>query len=440
MRGAALLFPLSTTMVPRPGAAHKHRPAIVRREVRELTALVPRVYLPAFLATLGEAMLVVTLPLYLRELGMSFTLLSVVLAAAGVGALAFNVPAGVLIARWGDRDVMLWGVGVLAVSSWFLAVVTGSVVLVAVRFVAGIGMVSWLLSRQTFMFHEVRVGIRGRAMSVLGGLARAAHLIGPAAGGFLATRLSFQASFVVAGAVAACGVLTLLGSRRNEVSHVPPDTRMLHDLTNVVRDHAGVLLKTGFAQLCTATIRHGRFVVLPLYGASLGLDAAQIGIVMSLSSGLDLVLFPMSGYLMDRFGRLYAIVPAFTMMGIALALVPLAHGFGSLVLVGLGIGLGNGLSAGTMLTLSTDLAPQRGPSEFLGALGLLRDIGKVAAPVIAGTIADAFSLGTAAVVLGAVGVLGAISFVVLVGETHTREVPVLQSSDGIPRMLNPPST
>lgn len=398
-------------------------------EVRQLGPLIGRVYLPAFLATLGEAMLVATLPLYLRDLGMSFTLLSVVLAAAGVGALVFNVPAGLSIARWGDRDVMLWGVGIAAVSSWALAAVTGFGPLVAVRFVAGIGMVSWLLSRQTFMFHEVHVGLRGRAMSILGGIARASYLIGPAAGGWLATHYTFRLSFVVAGAVAAVGVVTLLASRRAEGSHEPPDAPVLHGLWPMLRGHAGILLKTGFAQLCTSTIRRGRFVILPLYGASLGLDPAQVGVVMSLSSGLDLLLFPISGYLMDRFGRLYAIVPAFTTMGVALALTPLAHGFAALVLVGLAIGLGNGLGAGSMLTLGTDLAPRAAPAEFLGSLGLLRDIGRIAAPVIAGSIADALGLGTAAVVLGAIGVLAAVSFVVLVGETHVKGTPSAESEE-----------
>lgn len=387
-------------------------------ELRQLGPLIARVYTPAFLATLGEAMLVATLPLYLRDLGMSFTLLSVVLAAAGVGALVFNVPAGVLIARRGDREVMLWGIGLASISSWALAVVTGFAPLVAVRFVAGLGMVSWLLSRQTFMYHEVALTVRGRAMSIFGGIVRASYLLGPAIGGWLATAFSFRVSFVVAGAVAAAGVALLLAARRDEGSHEPPSAGMLHALRAVVRSELGVLLKVGFAQLCTATIRQGRFVVLPLYGASLGLDAAQVGVVMSLSAGLDLVLFPVSGYLMDRFGRLFAIVPAFTIMGVGLAATPLAHGFGALVIVGFAIGFGNGLSAGTMLTTSTDLAPQRGPSEFLGALGLVRDVGKIAAPVIAGTIADALGLGTAAVVLGAVGVLAAVAFIVLVGETR----------------------
>jgi MFS family permease len=138
--------------------------------LRQLTPLVGRVYLPALLASLGESMLVVTLPLHLRDLGMSFTALSVVLAAAGVGALLFNVPAGMLIARRGDRDVMLAGIGVVGVSSWALAVVTGFGPLLVVRFVAGIGMVSWLLSRQTYMLHEVHIAVRGRAMYVSLGL------------------------------------------------------------------------------------------------------------------------------------------------------------------------------------------------------------------------------------------------------------------------------
>ena len=165
-------------------------------------------------------------------------------------------------------------------------------------------------------------------------------------------------------------------------------------------------------------IRYGRLVVLPLHGEAVGLSPGQVGVVIAASSAVDMVLFPVSGVIMDRWGRLRAIVPCFVTMGVGMALVPLAHGFGSLVAVSLLIGIGNGLGAGTMLTVSTDLAPEQGTSEFLAALAVLRDAGQVLAPLLVGVLADSAGLGGAAVALGALGVAGAAVFAFGVGETQ----------------------
>ena len=80
-------------------------------------------------------------------------------------------------------------------------------------------------------------------------------------------------------------------------------------------------------------------------------------------------------------------------------------------------GLGNGLGSGTMLTLSTDIAPGDNPAVFLSALRLLADVGRIVGPLAVGVVADRLDLGASSVVLGLVGVATALLFVFAVGET-----------------------
>ena len=94
-----------------------------------LRRLVLPVYLPVIAGTLGMAILVPVLPLYLTESGLSLQLASVVLAAVGLGAFLGGLPAGALIARVGSQKVMYGGLAILAVSTALLGVTTVAIAL-----------------------------------------------------------------------------------------------------------------------------------------------------------------------------------------------------------------------------------------------------------------------------------------------------------------------
>ena len=73
-------------------------------------------------------------------------------------------------------------------------------------------------------------------------------------------------------------------------------------------------------------IRAGRRIVIPLYASAvLGLDVEQVGWIVSLAAAFDVVLFPVAGWVMDRFGRKHAIVPSFALQAVGMALVPLVR-------------------------------------------------------------------------------------------------------------------
>jgi MFS family permease len=164
--------------------------------------------------------------------------------------------------------------------------------------------------------------------------------------------------------------------------------------------------------------RRGRIVVLPLIAAELGLGPVAVGLMVSISTGADLMLFPLSGWLMDRYGRLRAIVPAFGLMAGGLLLLGAADDAAAVAVAGALVGLGNGLSAGTMLTLGSDLAPEEGTGPFLAGFATLQDWGQVLGPLLVGWVAGLAGLGAAAAVLGLVMLGGVALIVITIGETH----------------------
>ena len=128
-------------------------------------------------------------------------------------------------------------------------------------------------------------------------------------------------------------------------------------------------------------------------------------------------MFPAAGATMDRFGRLAAMVPAYGLMALGLFGLALAQSATAAVVASIVMGIGNGLASGTLLTLSSDLAPDNDPGPFLAAIATISDVGKFVGPLVVGVVADSANLSTAAAVLGALLVVAVAWLLLLVGET-----------------------
>jgi MFS family permease len=120
-----------------------------------------------------------------------------------------------------------------------------------------------------------------------------------------------------------------------------------------------------------------------------------------------MLLFHPAGGVMDRFGRRWVALPSVLILAAGLALLPLAHSFGTRTAVAVVLGIGNGIEAGLVMTLGADSAPPDARAQFLGGWRLTADLGNAAGPILIGAITLVAPLGVAAVVMGA-GALGGI--------------------------------
>jgi MFS family permease len=381
------------------------------------------VYVPTLLLSLGQGVLLPTLPLYAKSLGISFALVSIAVGAAGVGTLLADLPSGVLLERVGRRPVMLVGCGSVTLSCLLVPLFPHFAVLVVLQFILGVGTALWGISRHVFLADSIPPEERGRALSSFGGIMRIGTFGGPAIGGIVADRFGLASPFFISGALAAIAlVISFLFIPEGQKRNVSVSTRAyLRTLGRVVVDNKGVLTSAGFAQLCTQMIRAGRQVIVPLYAAyALNLDVTSVGAIISISSAIDMFLFIPAGVLMDRMGRKAAIIPCFIILSVGMAMVPLSTGYTSLLIATTIMGFGNGIGSGTMMTLGADLAPPASVGSFLGVWRLIGDAGGAGGPIVVGGIADLIGLAASAYALAIVGLLAVALFAFTVPETGKR--------------------
>ena len=90
-----------------------------------------------------------------------------------------------------------------------------------------------------------------------------------------------------------------------------------------------------------------------------------------------------------------------------MALIPVTGGFTGLLLASLLMGVGNGFGSGLVMTLGVDLAPRTSAGEFLGIWRLMGDFGSTAGPMLIGVVAQVLGLQLAPLLIACVGIGGA---------------------------------
>jgi MFS family permease len=376
----------------------------------------------------NRGLLLPVMPLYARSFEVSFGLVGLVLAAQGLGKVIGDVPAGVMVRHWGHKNTMLLGgvCGVIGALGLIGSRNLGEVFLC--QFLAGLGEACWNISRHAFIADMVQVEKRGRSIALLGGIGRMGSFAGPALGGMIAGAFGLRVPFVFYGLLGVVGVAAVLiwvpgGITRHENSEENVG------LGDVLTNHFHILAKAGAGHLCAQMVRAGRNVIIPLFGAEvLGLEVTSLGWIISIASGVDMLMFYPAGVIMDRWGRKWAYVPSFLIQAVGMALMPLSSSFFSLLAVAILIGLGNGLGSGTMMTLGADLAPVRSRGEFIGVWRFIGDTGSTGGPLVIGGVADLFGLGVTPLVIAGVGVLGASMLGLLVPETLKAKRPIEKQS------------
>lgn len=403
----------------------------------------PMVYGPTVLFALGEGAVLPIIPVIAADLGADVAVAALVASALVVGQLCGNIPAGWAVARIGERLTMAIA-GVVSLAGILGMALAPSLGLFAVAvFLIGFCAAAFGLARHSFMTTRVPLAFRARALSLLGGTFRLGMFVGPfVAAALIAVFGDEHVTIWFFGVCLVATILLVLLGPDPETHFLPPaatrdadDAALTEDTgepvtgtipvaprraprSGVLRTmwhHREVLSRLGLAAASLSAVRSARQVVLPLWGVSIGLDAQTIALVVGVSGAIDFALFYASGQVMDRFGRLWAALPAMLLMGIGFIALSFTHDtdqaamwFAMFAAV---LGVGNGLSSGILLTLGADVAPKADPAPFLGSWRTLTDAGGAVAPLLVSAIAATATLAVASGVMGAIGLVGALAFV-----------------------------
>lgn len=364
-------------------------------------------YGPSLLYGFSSGIIAPVIAISAIERGATLAVAGLVVALMGIGSLVANIPAGVMTTRFGERRSMVAAAAMSAAGIALCLADVGLWPFAAGVLVTGMAGAVFQLARQSYLTEVVPAGMRARAMSTLGGVARIGAFAGPFAGAGLIHLFGLAGAYAVALiAILGAGLIAYSVPDLDERASVPAGARAV-STWSITRDHRRTLITLGVGVLLLSAIRQTRQVVVPLWAQHLHLDASTSSILFGVSGAVETLVFYPAGLVMDRWGRRAVAVPCTLVMGLSFLVMPLTRGALTLGAVAMVVGLGNGIGSGIVNTLGADAAPVLGRPTFLGVWRELADSGAAIGPVILSAVTALAGLGLGIVVSGVVGLAAA---------------------------------
>lgn len=259
----------------------------------------------------------------------------------------------------------------------------------------------------------VDISFRGRVGAFLGGSARLGKVVGPLAGGLVASGCGVRAVFGAQAALSlAIGVYAgrvmphveaaqEVGAACLAAPVAPPSW------ASVLRAQWRVLLTTCVFVLLLLSMRVARDLFLSLAGHVHGMSQGHVGLVASVSFLVDFLFFPLGGCMSDTLGRVPTGVASALLMCVGLLFL-LEGSVACMVVFGMVCGLGNAVSSGIPLVLAADTAPAGGRSTYVSMFRTVSRLGDLVMPMLLGLLAHRFDLDTSVVAVVALGLVCAV--------------------------------
>lgn len=369
----------------------------------QIRSLVLPVFVPSLLFSTGEASLIPILPTAAERLGADLPMAGFIAGLTMMGMVFFDIQSSRIVNKLGERRAMILAAIVASVCITAAMFAPNLWVLGASVFLAGSMASIFALARHAYMTEFVPFAFRARSLSILGGMFRGGAFLGPMVGSAVVFAFNYRVVYVVGIAFCAMAAAVLLVVPADSVQDTPNNSHG-SPWRVFVRDR-GKLATVGMTSTILGMLRTVRQVGLPLWGLYIGMHPGTVSLFIGIAGFIDFALFYVSGQVMDKWGRRWAVVPSLVGMAVTHFALIFAHTPTWFLVVAIAMSLANATGSGVVLTLGADLAPEEGRNEFLAAYRLLVDAGVAVTPVAISGLTVLISLG------GAMGVMAGLSLV-----------------------------
>jgi MFS transporter, FSR family, fosmidomycin resistance protein len=350
--------------------------------------------------------LYVLLPIWASEFALTFAQVGIIRTAYSGGMAAFQIPAGLLAERWGERRLLAAGTAITA-CGFILAGTVGSFLsLLAVLLVAGLGSGVQHPLSSSLVSKAYETGPRRAALGTYNFSGDLGKVAVPAAVAFAALVVGWRtasAAYGVLGLVAAAAILGVLARLNVDEPGPVAIDRPKESATGQsgwgIRDLRGFQALTAIGMIDNAT-RTGFLTFLPFALIAKGSSVAGVGTALALLFAGGAVGKFACGLVAERLGviRTVVLTEMATALGI-LALIPSPLPVALAILPLMGVAL-NGTSSVLYGTVA-DLVTADRRSRAYGLYYTVTIMSSALAPSVYGVVSDLAGVSTTLVVVSA---------------------------------------
>jgi MFS family permease len=345
--------------------------------------------LAGFLARFGYQMArSPVLPRFAQDLGVAPEMIGLIVAASTVPGIVIKLPAGALSDVLGRKRMMLLGCVFFAAPPFLYPFVQSPAALLALRFLHGFATAIFSPVAAAYIADIADKG-RGEKLGWFAAAGDLGSTLGPLLGGFLLFyTASYSMTYVVVGALGLLPfwmVLRLpddgtLSPRSLVVSERP--VQFWTGIREVISTRAVLIASILEAAMY---VGYGAFAgFFPIYAYRIGLNDAEIALVMGIQLATTMLAKPFSGWLSDRLGRKPMILVGLCLCAVTLPLIPRLVSLRLLFQVSALFGLGAAIVTPSTTALVADLVKVGRMGSAMGIFGTIWDIGEASGPILAG--------------------------------------------------------
>lgn len=298
-----------------------------------------RVFLAIFFATFfamfGETLPLSFQPLFIRNLGLSASLLTLLYNIRNIIQTVLRLVAGTLSDALGRRNMMIFGLALFALVPFIYSIAQNPWTAAVAMMISGFALSIYFPPSEAYassLFPPERAGeVMGRyhmswAIS---------SVIGPSIGGFIAGYLGYRMIFTIAGVITTIGLFISWRYTEDDRDYSCPlsPAEQIRTTFNEFPGTMGRLMKNrkilvaSIAVFAHSFTHWGLPTFIPLLGEELGMSEFLIGITLTANSLMIAIALPLVGRISDRVGRF---LPIFSGLGasiFAFALIPILPSF-----------------------------------------------------------------------------------------------------------------
>ncbi|MDH7576919.1 MAG: MFS transporter [Bacillota bacterium] len=358
----------------------------------------PGIGLVSFFSTVGLAVIIPTLPLYLKNtLGFNAGLIGLLLSVYATTETLAKTPFGIWSDRFGRRPLILFGLLLAALVPLGFMSARSPLSFIFLQVLNGLGVAAYWPILSALIADGVRVEERATALSVINMAYLAALGVGPALGTYLNHFLktgtgAFQAAAVLLFGSFCFGLIVLprhhsRPAARQEASGVQ-EKRSPGPLPAPPRDSNPfpAMLFISLLQQFGIGLLAGTFILY--INRQLGFSQGEIGTALLIpAAAVALLALPLGEYA-DRIGKRRAVQFAYLISAGALALVPFSRQIWELVLAVAFLALAYVAGAPAWLALASAVAPAGRKGTALAGISTMQSFGFILGSPAGGFLYD----------------------------------------------------
>jgi MFS family permease len=368
----------------------------VRLSLSETNRTLLGLYGPAMVMSLGQGMVVPTIPTLAATFDVSAGMAAQLVTAGMLGRVISLLPTGQILDRYGRRPVLVGAPLLVALGSMVTAVAPIFALVLVAQFFAGMGLSAWLVAREVALVDVVRPEQRGRMIAGFHGMGSVGVALGPVVGGLITDYFGFRAVFWAFALASLFTMVVSLGIRET----ARPQRAARGSLFNFGRlrevepqfrsTYVVIVFNTFVAMMRGALI----ISLIPLYlGLQLGYSPTQVGTWFGVYGLINVLMIAPTGMALDAWGRKAVVIPSVYLATLVFFAFPLMSTTPQLLVLAALTGIAGGLSLGTMATWTYDVIPEHARARMQALRRVVADVGAIMGPAVGGMIADAASPG-----------------------------------------------